>query len=155
MKYTRKELEKCLDYLWALCIAIRDERLCQYSLKQSNKKQAGMEAHHIFSRSHKSTRWDLDNGILLRAMHNTSPAHKDPEKFRRFLVDKFMAPEKYEALYHKANLTKKWSIHELLDLKEKLETELYQLINFNENKSISGWALVKISKWPKKWDIFA
>lgn len=80
-----KEIKK-LDKLWSKIIKERD-RMCQVC---GVKKY--LNAHHIFSRVNRSTRWDLENGILLcpschNFNHNHS-AHKAPRAFFHWLEDK-------------------------------------------------------------------
>ncbi len=69
----KKEIKK-LDLLWAQAVKIKGKcELCG--------RRDYLNAHHIFSRSAKSVRWDLDNGVCLCAGHHTltnTSAHKAP-----------------------------------------------------------------------------
>jgi hypothetical protein len=84
--------------------------------------RTNVQTCHIFSRSHKSTRWDLDNIIGLCYGHHIYFAHKEPEKFREWLI-KLMGLKKYKALYKKAYQPKQWSVPELQKLLEELQSK--------------------------------
>lgn len=53
----------------------------------------------------------MDNGITLCAGHHYL-AHRDPEKFRRFVI-KIIGEEKYEELYQKSLYVAKITIKDL------------------------------------------
>lgn len=67
-------LNKQLDNLWAEAIHLRDKvcRVC------GNPKG---QAHHIFTRKHFNTRWNLENGILLCFDCHKNTAHEKPLDF--------------------------------------------------------------------------
>ena len=98
------KIEKELDKLWSL--AIRKKGYCECC--GSNKKQ--LNAHHIFTRSRKATRWEISNGLCLccgcHTLSSTLSAHKTPYEFTRFLED-------YKG--------KKW-----LDNLQKMSNEIYK-----------------------------
>jgi hypothetical protein len=81
-KMTTKEKNK-LDKLWGQAIHARGNK-CELCGREGR-----LEAHHIFTRSRLTTRWDLDNGILLCSYcHKFSPvcsAHKAPYEFIKWL----------------------------------------------------------------------
>jgi hypothetical protein len=94
-----KKQEELLDDLWRTVIRLRDNGIDQYTLKAKGIVKQGIDAHHIITRSRKSTRWDLDNGILLSAAHQWTMAHKEPNEFKRFLESKwFDTPDAYNQL---------------------------------------------------------
>ena len=95
MKGKRKAEVKRLDALWSKAVIERDGRRCRYC------KQSGNQPHHIFSRRHRSTRWDVDNGITLCWHHHFHLAHGEPEMFREFLL-KEIGEEMFEALKRRA-----------------------------------------------------
>lgn len=64
-KTERQSLKDELDKLWAKCVLARDNHTCQYC------KTFGNNPHHIFTRSRLNTRFDLENGITLCALHHT------------------------------------------------------------------------------------
>jgi len=72
---------KELDKIWYNIIKQRDI-YCQKC--GSNKALA---AHHIFSRTHRSTCWDINNGILLCYPCHIFKAHKDPTEFTIWLEE--------------------------------------------------------------------
>jgi len=59
-------LTKKADILWSECVKIRDWYKCAYCGKKEH-----LNSHHLFTRSRKSTRWDIDNGISLCSWHHT------------------------------------------------------------------------------------
>jgi predicted restriction endonuclease len=117
-KTDKKKLEKELDDLWHQAVLKRDCYRCRICGSKDR-----LQTHHIFSRIRKTTRWDMDNGITLCAGHHYL-AHRDPEKFRRFVI-KIIGEEKYEELYQKSLYVAKITIK---DLEIKRE-EFKQYIN--------------------------
>lgn len=91
------------DKAWRLEIYKRANYKCEYCGKSDT-----LNAHHIFSRSKKSTRHDLDNGICLCVSHHlfssTFSAHKTPMEFAEWIKEK-RGLEWYENLRKKANTT--------------------------------------------------
>lgn len=65
-----------------------------------------LNAHHIFSRSRKSVRWDLDNGVCLCVSHHIFSskfsAHKTPTEFVEW-IKKYRGEDWYNRLRRKAN----------------------------------------------------
>jgi hypothetical protein len=110
-KTDREKLEEKLDNAWAKAVKARD-KICQKCGSNKNK----LEAHHIFTRSFKSTCWDIDNGIsLCTYCHKFGPesAHKSPESFRDWLIP-IIGQHKYDKLKWKANSTRyKMSLGEM------------------------------------------
>ena len=82
-----KGIDKRLDDAWSKLIKLRAGNKCEYcgSRNQTN-------AHHIFTRSNKSTRWDVANGISLCPSHHTLSnkfsAHGTPTIFTEWLINK-------------------------------------------------------------------
>jgi hypothetical protein len=82
-KSDRRSLERKADRLWSKAILERDKGTCRKCGRPGNNP------HHIFSRSIKHMRHDLDNGLCLcPACHTLGPqsAHKAPEFFRDWLI---------------------------------------------------------------------
>ncbi len=59
-------LTKCADTLWSECVKINYNYACQYC-----GKTEWLNSHHLFTRSRKATRFDIDNGICLCVLHHT------------------------------------------------------------------------------------
>ena len=95
IKYTLKQLKKSLDILWSELVKRRDKQCIRCS------KVERLNAAHIFSRSQKSVRWDLANGIALCSGCHIFWAHKNPVEFSEF-VKKHLGVQKYEELRLKA-----------------------------------------------------
>jgi hypothetical protein len=56
---TRASVSKDCDKLWSQCVRVRDK-----TCRRCNSED-GLSAHHIIERTHRSVRFDLDNGIAL------------------------------------------------------------------------------------------
>lgn len=96
----RRDLEDMLDSGWSEKVKKRDNYTCQ----KCGSTQKQLNSHHIFSRSHKSTRWDIDNGITLCVSchkFNNGSAHKDPEQFRTWIIS-IIGQNEYDKLQYKA-----------------------------------------------------
>jgi hypothetical protein len=90
-----------------------------------------LNSHHIYSRSNRSTRWDLENGVCLCVGHHTFStkfsAHKTPTEFTEWLYgvkgEEFMSELRVNAhSIAKLKLFEKEELYEkLLTLKQKYE----------------------------------
>ena len=123
VKPERWHVEKSLDKLWSDAVKDRDHHRCRFC-----NGIDGLNSHHIFTRSRKSTRWDIDNGITLCRGHHIFTAHKSPKKFENWLTTHVMTPEQYEKLYQKSQVAwRSMSIGELklLRLAKKGEFSKY------------------------------
>ena len=88
-----------------------------------------LNSHHIFTRTHRGTRWDQENLICLCWAHHHYMAHgRDTEKFRDFVIDR-MGKKEFETLKVKAYTTTKYTVKELMFLKQILKAELNELDN--------------------------
>ena len=75
----KRPTDKELLGLWQQIVKLRAKGVCEYP--NCGKKEY-LNAHHIYSRSHKSTRYEPDNGMCLCSGHHSltrNSAHKDPE----------------------------------------------------------------------------
>ena len=70
----RRKEEQALDRKWSNAILKRDSYTCRICGAE------GTNPHHIFSRKHKNTRWDIQNGITLCYKHHRF-AHEHPIAF--------------------------------------------------------------------------
>mgnify|MGYP003762010899 CR=1 FL=1 len=117
MKTKRRKLIDKLDTLWS--DKVKEGGKCDYCGKNTY-----LNAHHIFSRSNYSVRWDLDNGICLCSGHHTLnssfSAHKTPAEFIEWIKEK-RGIEWYERLRSKAKSVVKYSNSELEEMIEELE----------------------------------
>ena len=91
-----KKLIKELDKMWAEVIKARDGHKCVRC-----GKIEGLNAAHIFSRSLKSVRWSLWNGITLCGGCHIFWAHKNPVEFTEFVKQR-LGEQKYELLRQEA-----------------------------------------------------
>lgn len=95
IKYDLKTLKKSLDILWSQLVKMRDRQCirCGSSYR--------LQASHIFSRSQKSVRWDLDNGMSLCSGCHLFFWHKNPIEATEFIKNR-LGEQKYEDLRLKA-----------------------------------------------------
>ena len=107
---TKKLTMKDLDKIWSKLIHEKYYNKCAIC------GATPCQAHHIFSRTYRSTRWDLDNGIALCYRHHFHFAHSKFEEFRDWVIQ-----EIGEELYNKIKDQSK------LILKEPLEESLERL----------------------------
>lgn len=74
-----------LDKMWALIVKNKAGNKCEYCGKTD-----GLNSHHIFSRSNRSTRWYVPNGVSLCVSHHVFgnfSAHKAPIEFVEWLKE--------------------------------------------------------------------
>lgn len=119
MTKVKKATSKQCDDLWTNLVKIKAKYRCEYC-----KSPAGLNSHHIFSRSNRSTRWDDENGVSLCVSHHTFgnfSAHKAPLEFAEWLKEK-RGEVWYNALRRKASGVYKPDFQKVkLDLQEKIE----------------------------------
>ena len=99
-KYKMKSLDKKIDEAWAKIVKLRAGMKCEYCGKTTY-----LNSHHVYSRSKRSTRWDLSNGVSLCVGHHTFgewSAHKNPIEFIEWIKEK-RGQDWYNALRLQAN----------------------------------------------------
>lgn len=78
------KLTKDADKLWSEAVKINYNYSCQYCWKVEN-----LNSHHLFTRSRRATRWDIDNWMCLCAWCHTLSsnfsAHQTPLEFFEWL----------------------------------------------------------------------
>jgi len=83
----RKGIDGKLDTAWSLLVKLKAGMKCEYCGKTTY-----LNSHHIFSRSKRSTRWNVNNGVCLCVGHHTFSstfsAHKTPLEFVDWLTNK-------------------------------------------------------------------
>jgi hypothetical protein len=117
-----KGVDGKLDLAWSELVKLRAGWKCEYCGKSKY-----LQSHHIFSRSKKSTRWDVQNGIALCVGHHTFSstfsAHKTPLEFIDWLYN-YRGTENINLLRIRANMTSKLHDFEkqilLIDLKDRI-----------------------------------
>ena len=92
MAFPAKTKPKTLDLLWSHVVRRRDGDLCRHC-----RKNNGSAVHHIFSRRHKSTRWDPENGITLCFYCHIRIAHEDAPYFIDW-VQRAIGQDRYDKL---------------------------------------------------------
>jgi hypothetical protein len=98
-KSNGKVSDKRLDDLWAKAVKKRARSRCEYCGKTTT-----LNSHHIFSRSNRATRWDVNNGVCLCVAHHVfgnMSAHKAPIEFVEWLKEK-RGERWYDTLRQKA-----------------------------------------------------
>ena len=105
-----KSIDSKLDDAWALLVKLRAGNKCEYCGKISP-----LNSHHVYSRSKKSTRWDVINGVCLCVGHHTFSssfsAHKTPTEFTEWIKEN-RGEEWYNKLRLRAHSTFKLAQYE-------------------------------------------
>jgi len=124
-----KGVDGKLDTAWSLLVKLR----AGMKFEIQNCHKPVLNSHHIYSRSKKSTRWDVLNGICLCVGHHvfssTFSAHKTPLEFVRWL-EEYKGTDNLEELTFKAHQTLKLAKHE----KEEMLEEMNKSIKYYEKK---------------------
>jgi len=114
----RKKLENQLDKLFSQAVIARDGK-CKVSGSSER-----LTVHHIRSRSHKITRWNMENGICLSwRVHFLQKAN--PELFHDKIIE-CIGQKEYDRLKKLSSMTYKWSLSELERIKEQLQAVINQ-----------------------------
>ena len=97
-------IEAKQDKVWSKFVKDNAGYKCEYCGKEEN-----LNSHHIFSKSNKAVRHDIDNGICLCVKHHVFglkfSAHKAPAEFMEW-VKEYRGLEWYERLRAKARKVK-------------------------------------------------
>jgi len=117
-----KILEDEIDSLFKT--RIRELGYCEYCNYMHKKATTGLEAHHFFSCSRMSIRWDPDNMFCLCAKHHRLDsefsAHLTPVRFIDWAKE-YRGIDWYNRLWNKSIAIKQWPDKELVSLYEKLK----------------------------------
>ena len=88
-----------LDKSWS-------EKVREYGMCEKCHKLSPLNAHHFYSRSVRSVRWDTDNGFCLcvgcHVFSSNFSAHKTPAEFVEWAIDR-RGDEWYNELKDKKN----------------------------------------------------
>lgn len=109
-------INKQLDKLWSQ--KVRERGYCEYCGKRP--PEVVLHAHHIYSRRHFSTRWDVENGVCLCTGCHLYKAHKDIQEFADWVLLHF-GLEYVEKLREKANKFSDFSKEDKMNMIEKLK----------------------------------
>lgn len=82
-KNLKDRLRLELDTEWSKAVKDKADQVCEYCGKTDR-----LQSHHVFTRSIKAVRWNVDNGVCLCAGHHIFFAHKKPEAFRDWIIGK-------------------------------------------------------------------
>lgn len=122
----KKGIEGKLDKAWSELVKLRAGMKCEIH----GCGKTVLNSHHIYSRSKKSVRWDVINGICLCVGHHTFSssfsAHKTPLEFIRWL-DEYKGKDYMNRLMLKANSTSKLFKFEKELLLEDLQSQIKEL----------------------------
>lgn len=117
-----KGIDGKLDDAWSKLVKLRAGNKCEYCGKTTT-----LNSHHIFSRSKKSVRWEVLNGVCLCVAHHTFSssfsAHKTPTEFTYWL-EKTKGKKFMEKLTQMAHSTVKFHKFEKEELLQKLLNEI-------------------------------
>ena len=118
----RKGLDKRLDDAWSKLVKLKAGNKCEVC-----HKTRYLNSHHIYSRSKKSTRWHVKNGICLcvgcHTFSSSFSAHKTPIEFIDWLRNK-KGEAFIDRLRLRANAISKLHVFEKEILLKELLTEI-------------------------------
>lgn len=89
----------------------------------------GEHAHHLFSRKRLSTRWKLENGITLCAIHHNWAHHNKPD-FVLWLYENFMSQREYKKLKAISGLIQ----HDSQDFREQEYNTLFTYLELDRKE---------------------
>ena len=116
----RSRLEKQLDDLWSQMVKRRDTscRRCNY-IHRCNERIIGVEAHHIYGRANRGTRWDVRNGTTLCESTCHPWAERHPAEFEAWIIDR-IGQSLYDELGAQARKVTKHTVDDLQEMKNNL-----------------------------------
>jgi len=112
-KSTKKSLTRKLDKVCSEIVRSRG-----YCVKCQKTKN--LQACHIFSRTYRSVRWDIQLNILCLCAGCHFHAHKNPVLFTEF-VRNYLGDLNYASLKRIATSIKKWTLVEMQELYDILK----------------------------------
>jgi hypothetical protein len=115
MKPTKSSMTCKLDKILGEIVRSRG-----YCVRCGNKDT--LQTAHIYSRSNRATRWDLNNVVCFCYNCHMNFAHKNPVMFTEW-VKEWLGEPKYTELKIRANSIKKWTLPEMEELYKRF-TEL-------------------------------
>jgi hypothetical protein len=121
-----KQLERDCFSLWGDCVKARDH-VCRVTGSSER-----LTAHHIRSRTHHSTRFNLENGMTVAwKVHFLQKAN--PERFLDMIIE-VIGQEEYDRLKRMSLVFVDQTVDDLEQIKFELEAKLKQIragINFD------------------------
>ena len=100
----KKSNIKKLDKSWS-------EKVREYGMCEKCHKLSPLNAHHFYSRSVRSVRWDTDNGFCLcvgcHTFSSQFSAHKTPAEFVEWAIER-RGKKWYDSLKKRKNQTVKY-----------------------------------------------
>ena len=119
-KSARQKIIKKNDDLFRQIIRARD-KVCQKTFRKEN-----LQVAHFWSRTHLRVRWDLDNSCLLQGGIHLYWAHKEPQLFREFWLNR-IGQQRFDELEIKARYAAPVKMEFLLAINEWLQLKLEEL----------------------------
>ena len=108
----KKALIKKLDKAWSL-------KVREYGMCEKCHKLSPLNAHHFYSRSVRSVRWDVDNGFCLcvgcHVFSSKFSAHKTPAEFVEWAIES-TRQEWYDDIKERKNTLMKYKDGDMEEL---------------------------------------
>ena len=108
-KPSRSKLENMLDSEWSIYVRNRD-KICQKCHGHSP-----IAPHHAFGRRHRTTRWDVVNGVGLCFPCHIHWAHRDPCSFSVWF-ERHIGKDQYSRLSEAHSMEAKYTTEELVGM---------------------------------------
>lgn len=116
---SKTSIEKSAYDVWSKCIRAK-QRVCRICGSDS-----GLQAHHIRSRTHAATRFDLANGLCVcRKCHIIQKFN--PELFQDRVIE-VVGDREYQRLKRKSLVPYKLGTNDLKDVIDRLKDELKRI----------------------------
>lgn len=121
-KSIRKKLKDKLDTLWRKAEGVTYCEICNSLPREQRVNYTQLHSHHIIPRTHRATRFSLENRIFLCPSHHSLggySAHNHPVWFTEWL--KKNKPDTYRWVLDHQFENKKWTLDELENIIKELE----------------------------------
>lgn len=116
-KLPKKPSLHVLDSEFSRFIRSRDEFTCQRCDKVYLPNAMGLHNSHFIGRANRATRWDPENcDAMCNGCHQYLETHK-PTYYRDWKRNQ-LGEERFRALELRSREVKKWTIHELQELRK-------------------------------------
>ena len=138
MKKSRKsKLIKENDEMWSVLVRNRFNYTCAMCDDGVRKP---VSAHHIFGRSNKATRWEVDNGVALCYYHHRFCIHGgrcSPEEILVF-YKRILGEKRYKELKEMAKKPVKFNLAFVIDYNVRLRNQIQETfgVSWEEYKKL-------------------
>ena len=102
---------------------VRSKGFCE--VDKTHDKET-LQCCHIYSRTYRSVRWDVDYNLVCLCASCHFYFHKNPVEFGKFVLNKLGA-KNFDELVRRKNLIKRWTIKDMLEYLDILNNYLLKI----------------------------